>query len=83
MYYHYINSNYTVYYTTLEFNLNNQSTEDIRDIFEYQINNWLNNDIPGNLGNNFTVDIQENIYWQFNWNNSLGYDYFRFYLDGD
>jgi hypothetical protein len=27
MYYHYINSNYTVYYTTIEFNLNNQSTE--------------------------------------------------------
>jgi hypothetical protein len=37
MYYHYVNSNYTIYYTTLEFNLNNQSTEEIRDIFEYQI----------------------------------------------
>jgi hypothetical protein len=38
MYYHYINSHYTVYYTTIEFNLNNQSIVEIGDIFEYQIN---------------------------------------------
>jgi hypothetical protein len=83
MYYHYINSNYMIYYTTLEFNLNNQSTEEIRDIFEYQINDWLRNNIPGNLGNSFTVSIQDEIYWQFHWDNYLGIDYFRFYLDGD
>jgi hypothetical protein len=83
MYYHYINSNCTVYYTTLEFNLNNQSTEEIRDIFEYQIKDWLTNDVPGNLGNCFTVNIVDNSYWCFVWDNSLGYDYFRFYLDGD
>jgi hypothetical protein len=79
MYYHYINSNYTIYYTTLEFNLNNQSTEEIRDIFEYQINDWLTNNIPGNFGNSFIVSIQDEIYWQFNWDNSLGGDYFRIY----
>jgi hypothetical protein len=83
IYYHYVNSNYTAYYTTIEFNLNNQSVVEIGDIFEYQINDCLTNDVPGNLGNSFTINIVDNTYWKFVWNNSINNDYFCIYIDGD